>query len=59
MQKLRDSGTERDYQLMIDLLTEVLSHFTNEEGTKNVRMKLNNIIKNHSQRELNTLDLHL
>ncbi|WP_340818003.1 hypothetical protein [Methanolobus sp. WCC4] len=59
MQKLRDSGTERDYQFMIDQLTEVLSHFTSEAGTKNVRMKLNNIIKVHSQRELNSLDLHL
>lgn len=59
MQKLRDSGTERDYQFMIEQLTDVLSHFTSEEGTKNVRMKLNNIIKDHSQRELKTLDMHL
>lgn len=58
-QKLRDTGTERDYQYMIDELTEVLSHFTSEEGIKNVRMKLNNIIKDHSQRELNDLNLHL
>ncbi|MEZ5336544.1 MAG: hypothetical protein R2741_15655 [Methanolobus sp.] len=58
-QKLRDTGTERDYQYMIDELTEVLSHFTSEEGIKNVRMKLNNIIKDHSQRELNNLNLHL
>ncbi|SFM33785.1 hypothetical protein [Methanolobus profundi] len=59
MQKLRDSGTERDYQYMIDQLTDVLSHFTTAEGTKSVRMKLNNIIKDHSQRELKTLDTHL
>ncbi len=59
MQKLRDSGTERDYQFMIDQLTDVLSHFTSEDGIKNVRMRLNNIIKNHSQRELKALDLHL
>lgn len=59
MQKLRDSGTERDYQFMIDKLTDVLSHFTNEEGVKNVRMRLNNIIKDHSQRELKNLDLNL
>ncbi|WP_407356222.1 hypothetical protein [Methanolobus sp. WCC5] len=59
MQKLRDSGTERDYQFMIDQLTDVLSHFTNEDGIKNVRMRLNNIIKNHSQHELGSLDLHL
>ncbi len=59
MQKLRDSGTERDYQFMIEQLTEILSHFTSEDGIKNVRMKLNNIIKDHSQRELKVLDLQL
>jgi hypothetical protein len=59
MQKLRDMGTERDYQLMVDQLTDVLSHFTSEEGIKTVRMRLNNIIKNHCQRELDDLDMHL
>lgn len=59
MQKLRDSGTERDYQYMTDQLTDILSHFTSEEGIKNVRMRLNNIIKDHSQRELNELNMHL
>lgn len=59
MQKLRDSGTERDYRFMIDQLTEILSHFASDEGIKNVRMKLNNIIKNHSQRELKVMDLQL
>ncbi|TQD24479.1 hypothetical protein [Methanolobus vulcani] len=59
MQKLRDMGTERDYQLMVDQLTDVLSHFTSEEGKKTVRMRLNNIIKNHCQRELDNLDMHL
>lgn len=59
MQKLRDSGTERDYQLMVDALSDVLSHFTDEEGMINVRMKLNNIIKVHSQRELTNMNFHL
>nr|WP_321498065.1 hypothetical protein [uncultured Methanolobus sp.] len=59
MQKLRDVGTERDYQLMVDQLTDVLSHFTSDEGIKTVRMRLNNIIKNHCKRELNDLTIHL
>ncbi|MBP1910255.1 hypothetical protein [Methanolobus bombayensis] len=59
IQKLRDMGTERDYQFMVDQLTDVLSHFTSEEGIKTVRMRLNNIIKNHCQRELNDLNFHL
>lgn len=59
MQKLRDSGTERDYQFMIEQLTEILSHFSSDEGIKNVRMKLNNIIKNHSQHELKAMDIEL
>jgi hypothetical protein len=59
MQKLRDMGTERDYQLMVDQLADVLSHFTDEEGLKTVRMRLNNIIKNHCKRELDDMTLHL
>ncbi len=57
IQKLRDSGTERDYQYMIDQLTDILSHFTTEEGIKTARMRLNNIIRNHSQSELENLDM--
>ncbi len=59
MQKLRDSGTERDYQFMVEQLTDVLSHFTSDEGIKTVHMRLHNIIKKHCHREFDDIDLKL
>jgi len=55
IQQLRDSGTERDYQLMIDKLLETLTHSTNEAGLKMARMRLTNIIKKHSVHEMDQL----
>ncbi|WP_406657699.1 hypothetical protein V7O62_03840 [Methanolobus sp. ZRKC2] len=57
LQKLRDSGTERDYNFMIDQIVEILSYSTSEEKLKTVRMRLNNIIKKHSHRELKGLNI--
>ena len=56
IQKLRDSGTARDYQFMIDSLLEILSHSTGESGIKTARMRLGNIIKKHSVYELDKLE---
>lgn len=56
IQKLRDSGTARDYQFMIDCLLEILSHSTGESGIKTARMRLGNIIKKHSVHELDKLE---
>lgn len=56
IQKLRDSGTARDYQFMIDRLLEILSHSTGESGIKTARMRLGNIVKKHSVYELDKLE---
>ncbi|QLC49677.1 hypothetical protein HWN40_05140 [Methanolobus zinderi] len=56
LQRLRDSGTERDYHFMIDQIVDILSYATTEEKLKTVRMRLNNIIKQHSHRELKDLN---
>ena len=56
IQKLRDSGTARDYQFMIDSLLGILSHSTGESGIKTARMRLGNIIKKHSVYELDKLE---
>lgn len=56
LQRLRDSGTERDYHFMIDQIVAILSYSTSEERLKTVRMRLNNIIKKHSHRELKDLN---
>lgn len=56
IQKLRDSGTARDYQFMIDCLLEILLHSTGESGIKTARMRLGNIIKKHSVYELDKLE---
>ena len=56
IQILRDSGTARDYQFMIDSLLEILSHSTGESGIKTARMRLGNIIKKHSVYELDKLE---
>ena len=56
IQKLRDSGTARDYQFMIDRLIDILSHSTGESGIKTARMRLGNIIKKHSVYELDKLE---
>ncbi len=56
IQKLRNSGTERDYELMVDKIVETLVHPGNKNELKIVRMKLNNIIKKHSNHELSQLD---
>jgi len=52
MQKFRDSGTERDYNLMIDKLLDILSYFTSEEDLQAARVNLTGIIKRHSECEL-------
>ena len=59
IQKLRDSGTERDYQFMTEKLLETLVHSTDEKGLKIASMRLNNIIKKHSIHELDQLDAEL
>ena len=56
IQKLRDSGTARDYQFMIDGLIDILSHSTGESGIKTARMRLGNVIKKHSVYELDKLE---
>lgn len=56
IQKLRDSGTARDYQFMIDRLIDILSHSTGESGIKTARMRLGNIIKKHSIYDLDKLE---
>ncbi|AEH60438.1 hypothetical protein Mzhil_0571 [Methanosalsum zhilinae DSM 4017] len=59
IQKLRSSGTERDYELMIDKIVQTLVHSGNKNELKNARMKLNDIIKKHSNHELRQLDEQL
>ena len=56
IQKLRDSGTARDYQFMIDRLLEILSHSTDKSGIKTAHMRLGNIVKKHSVYELDNLE---
>ena len=55
MQTLRDKGTERDYNLMVDMLSDTLSHAADKSMQNYVRMKLNGIIKKHSKHEINSI----
>ncbi|RQD85343.1 hypothetical protein D5R95_04855 [Methanosalsum natronophilum] len=59
IQKLRNTGTERDYQLMVEKTLESLVNSTNKKELNAVRMRLNDIIKKHSEHELDKLDTKL
>lgn len=52
IQNLRDAGTERDYLLMVEKLLETLSSSVDPQEIRIARMRLVNIIRKHTHREL-------